>query len=1696
MPGHRTAAPSDEAGAAGLARAFRRKCDGLLPRGCCAEELRCAVWQLLSHVLARSFAGSLDGTQLCAAIGSGFSNDPNVDDETRTPVRCAAQGDETPAEIEWVGRYGPKPGPRRYGRREERVRQLLLSPACCAVLASLAFDRVGASETLSEVAHVLFALLSACVTFGLSKVSAALARDAEQGKLVRCWGLSCPAGVTAKAIGGIAGLLALRGAEAMTALLNYGRSLTSSGSAAIQSFGQIAPLSVTAWGRNSEAEKWHLAPRPLLVRDGSVRLGSTDDTDSSDAAGHSSLPWSSWTSTPKRIFEELLAQVSGFAEPGVRWSKMAQDLMEDDNDETFTAQVVEQLPEWQPRRGYFSKVALASVGGRHCVVQLFVCPLRRGTSSLESSCELVAEAIAACRHSDGRTYRMLLPRELAMSWVEQAAAADASSIGVHHVLDQQAPGQHVLCDEPNALPRCIETSEGASGFVKMPINLLGSQDLPGLPQNRKPNVQCRVEMVVGVLFVDAPREPTVDYNAWNQWKIKVDEAAATRSKPAAELPRSRSHVATQLSTMTYMVNVDDDLRLRETALDVSRKQRVDAIKLRLDELVEETMDLTDNWNETEEDEEARRARLRSERNCVQLLAREPEGVHRYAKVTVRCNAIWSDVTTGGAVEVEATYRTRHESAWPDDHYLTQRGRLRFTLDPPAPGLLSHEGTTELQEIKVPLVYNEDALMDMSAAASDPLQFNVYIDSAEIVNGCDGAETKLGLQYTAVFLTTPVHPMPVAAEPKAAGEHLLEQWTPFKHSVPFCRTCGRIASDNNCGTLWSECLHAHGLPQRLGAQPGVCQEMSAASELAAAFAVRRLRTMDTARAPMRRTKTAAQLKEQQAAAQTEAKRRRQNWNPLQWLDKVNENARISELDRVLNKLAEMRLPWAGTAYSESVWQQLSLGRKDPLYFLRATINRMAEDGVTYEPPEDHFKEVKSSTSTADARHHGDDKSQVRSGYTTRRPVEFSETALVLEQKCTNKTTDNSRATWLEFRAAVRKYTNVCSAELSDDELREVYYMAADEDGTIGRSDLAEMLAMTDAATAFAKTQQSLRWHSDTEPSADAFRTHEHASPASGKESLDRLDAASRHLYLRYCFHVGALTHHEYNVAIERLNNIQDQLDPNLLEESCSAATMAETKLPGVLSRLPRTSKATRFGTAGAARRDLAGEWKQEMFKLTARKYWKPDPRLAVQQLNLALTHSGGDCDTRGWNGQTVLMSCVQNSFLEGALFLLHKGANRLIQNNRGWSALMLAAKHGHAEMCVALLTAAIPVENTKKHQDSTRQRLLDQTNSSGDTALDIAVVNDMGACADLLAAYGAVVPRALQEAAARQARSGGWLHLAAASAAAGESSSEATATAAEIEQIVQRSSLAALEEGRSIQLARQTDLARDLYGMKQPSGKILPTVAQQSWGPSMAEKVEHEVRTKVFERDAEWVEISGHAAPRAMHRRILVNQNRRVVSLWGKTTSSQSRPQGQREKERARDIERRDTEFERTSQRGKARLNQERETTDLRDIGDSFGKQGTPTAAAQQATSARRVKADTRSEERQTRAKRDTRETKAPADELTYRQEQTCVPMNVQTEWSIHRAGAHTSRSDKKTLKIPSLREQLRLHGVVSMPELMTSTTQDEDAPIPSKVTDRHTHTQQRREMQIEKPVNRETQPRPRERVRVPSMREQMAALAQ
>ena len=117
-----------------------------------------------------------------------------------------------------------------------------------------------------------------------------------------------------------------------------------------------------------------------------------------------------------------------------------------------------------------------------------------------------------------------------------------------------------------------------------------------------------------------------------------------------------------------------------------------------------------------------------------LRLKEPEGAHRHAKLQVLCRVNWKDAAATAPVTVEVNYKTRHGSAWPDDHYMTETGSLRFVVTPPEPGLAAYDGSTATEQLTVPLVYNRAALEEGGdAAAADPLHFQVILSDARIVS---------------------------------------------------------------------------------------------------------------------------------------------------------------------------------------------------------------------------------------------------------------------------------------------------------------------------------------------------------------------------------------------------------------------------------------------------------------------------------------------------------------------------------------------------------------------------------------------------------------------------------------------------------------------------------------------------------------------------------------------------------------------------------------------------------------------------------------------------------------------------------------------------------------------------------------------------------------------------------------------------
>ena len=511
--------------------------------------------------------------------------------------------------------------------------------------------------------------------------------------------------------------------------------------------------------------------------------------------------------------------------------------------------------------------------------------------------------------------------------------------------------------------------------------------------------------------------------------------------------------------------------------------------------------------------------------------------------------------------------------------------------------------------------------------------------------------------------------------------------------------------------------------------------------------------------------------------------------------------MQELERVIGIAAEAKLTWklgsmAEEASQTAIWDALRNGHRDAVYFVKALVARLAESGVRYEPPE-------AATESAAAALPGSPQTpQPEAAKTppkTASPPDDQPSSPPTSSPSSPErpaADDPTRATWTDFRKAVRQYAKVSYEELPDEALAEIFSVAAGEDGTIERTELSQMLAMADAATALAQPEplpsrralleldSAEELDAATEEDGEENEEEEEEVEEPGADALNRLDEAARRLNLRYAFHTGALCYRDYAEAVERLDDLdaalerEDTMDRRLFrreartaepEGAAPADRMARRRgavelfgdggegdgdddwedgtdaLPDVLARRPATVQAAGRGEERKGR-NLPAEWRQELFSLTARRHWLSNPRHAVARMKTALEQSGGDCDARGWNGQTVLHGCAASGFLEGCLFMLHKGADRELQNGRGWSALMIAAKRGHSAVCVALLTAAIPPHD----KPAAVRRSLDQCTSNGATPLEIALTHGQPATADILAAHGAVVPARLAALAAKAA----------------------------------------------------------------------------------------------------------------------------------------------------------------------------------------------------------------------------------------------------------------------------------------------------------------------------------------------------------
>ena len=178
-----------------------------------------------------------------------------------------------------------------------------------------------------------------------------------------------------------------------------------------------------------------------------------------------------------------------------------------------------------------------------------------------------------------------------MGWARAAATALEEPRRPDHILDARAPGGCVLCDEPQRRGDYVAAPREASGYytlaapmdddgsgagsrasVVSPIGFDRCRVVFEVPKTLRLFVpqECVVEMASSMAFVDAPRQQTVNYAEWGQWKARQASQAAEYAK---SLPEARPKTATSQATMPVLVGREDEERARTATLDARRQHR-------------------------------------------------------------------------------------------------------------------------------------------------------------------------------------------------------------------------------------------------------------------------------------------------------------------------------------------------------------------------------------------------------------------------------------------------------------------------------------------------------------------------------------------------------------------------------------------------------------------------------------------------------------------------------------------------------------------------------------------------------------------------------------------------------------------------------------------------------------------------------------------------------------------------------------------------------------------------------------------------------------------------------------------------------------------------------------------------------------------------------------------------------------------
>ena len=358
--------------------------------------------------------------------------------------------------------------------RKQR-RWWLLSPLAVGVLAELAFDVAVESVPLQEFFAALHALLSACVALGVHVVAAELEADGRTSHLVAQWGLSCPPPHGLATLGGLIGLLRLRGAGIMAAAAGPGAGSNARITAAARQE-KLANKKSSKRLAGTGGEALPLRPVPLSQRIWVRKLELTMDTPSSGCEPpRPSLTVDAWAEAAPSVHAAaaaIHASSGGLPVPRLQWPPLANTIYE---------RMVEAVEfggggmglGWQAVRltagvhpsvqhGYMATPCFSVC--KHCRLELLEMELAlasapEGFGRDRPPHHRTAEGIAVC-HAEGMTYTFRLPQPLAVAWCIQAAL-HVRNVALCPVLDPRAPaGTFLLEDEPPVLERGDETVDG------------------------------------------------------------------------------------------------------------------------------------------------------------------------------------------------------------------------------------------------------------------------------------------------------------------------------------------------------------------------------------------------------------------------------------------------------------------------------------------------------------------------------------------------------------------------------------------------------------------------------------------------------------------------------------------------------------------------------------------------------------------------------------------------------------------------------------------------------------------------------------------------------------------------------------------------------------------------------------------------------------------------------------------------------------------------------------------------------------------------------------------------------------------------------------------------------------------------------------------------------------------------------------